>query len=224
MRSPITLGQRPGAVATVIGGSTPPPNLPPPPPTQQGAFDPGPFDVAKRWNTIPRRDWIMPPIFIAQHYSMLVATGASGKSAVSISLALALVTGRYDILQLPVDRPCKVILINGEDGAQELTRRVRATCQHFGISLSDVAGRFLIIGARDVPGLTFNRADRGGIVANETGMDLLEAMVRGFAADVVIIDRGIGKCGGGSAYGNLRAGKLRNASGSSCIKGRCPRR
>lgn len=220
MRSPITLGQCAGAVTTGIPGGTAARAQSPPPPAQPGVFDPSPFDVAKRWNTIPRRDWIMPPILIAQHYSMLVATGASGKSAVSITLALALVTGRKDLLQLPVDRPCKVIVINGEDGANELTRRVRATCQHFSISLQDVAGRLLIIGARDVPGLTFNRADRGGVVANETGLDLLEEMVRVLGAEVVIIDPLLAFLPGGTndgASASAVAGRLTDI----CVRANC---
>lgn len=192
----------------------------PPPPSNLSAFDPSAFDVAKRWNNIPRRDWIMRPILIAKHYSMLVATGASGKSAVTISAALALATGRNDLLQLPVDRPCKVILINGEDGAEELTRRIRAACQHFCITLTDVAGRLLIIGARDVPGLTFNRIDRGGVVADEAGLDLLESMVQGFGADVVIVDPLFAFLPGGTndgASASAVAGRLTEI----CVRANC---
>ena len=219
MRSPITLGQRSGVLAPGVPGRAAVP-APPAPPAPPGVFDPRPFDVAKRWNIIPRRDWIMPPILIAKHYSMLVATGASGKSAVSITLALALATGRSDLLQLPVDRPCKVILINGEDGAEELTRRVRATCQHFGIDLQDVVGRLLIIGAREVAGLSFNRAERGGVVANEAGLDLLENMVRAFAADVVIVDPLFAFLPGGTndgASASAVAGRLTEM----CVKASC---
>lgn len=210
MRSPITLGQRPAT-----------PALPRhPPPSRVGGFDPGPFDVSKRWNNIPRRDWIMAPILIAKHYSMLVATGASGKSAVAITTALALVTGRNDLLQLPVDRPCRVVLINGEDGAEEMTRRVRATCQHFGISSQDVAGRLLIIGAREVPGLTFNRVERGGILADDAGLNLLETIVQAYRADVVIIDPLFAFTPGGTTDG-ASASAVAGRFTEICVRANC---
>lgn len=193
---------------------------PPPPPAPPGAFNPSPFDVAKRWTNIPRRDWIMAPILIAQHYSMLVATGASGKSATTISLALALVTGRKDVLQMPVDRPCKVILINGEDGPNEMMRRIRAACQLFGINLPDIAGRLLVVGAREVPGLTLNRVDRGGITADEAGLAVLESMVRNFGADVVLLDP-LGAFLPGGTNDGASASTVAGRLTEICVKSNC---
>ena len=142
----------------------------PPIPVNCNSVDLREFDVSKMWGNIPHRDWIMAPILVAGHYSMFAAAGGSGKSAVAITLVLALVTGRYDILQMKVDRPCKVIIINGEDGEEELMRRIRAACLHFGISQADVTGRLRVIGARKIPGLTFNCAQAGGVIANEQGL------------------------------------------------------
>lgn len=193
---------------------------PPPPPPAILANSLSLFDIANRWHHIPPRDWIMRPILVAKHYSMLVATGASGKSAVAITAALALVTGRYDLLELSVDRPCRVIVINGEDGSEELTRRIRATCLHFGISLPDIAGRLCVIGARDVPGLTFNRAERGGVVANDAGLDLLQQMIETVGADVVIVDPLLAFCPGGINDGpsaSAVAGRLTEM----CVKASC---
>ena len=168
------------------------------------------FDVSNLWHDIPRRDWIMPPILIAGHYSMLAATGASGKSALAITLALALTTGRSDLLDMPVDRPCKVIIFNGEDGQEELMRRVRATCQLFGIELADIARRLLVVGARQVPGLTFNRAVQGGVSADEAGLSRLEGIIQSFAADVVIID----------PLGSFMPGGMNDGASASAVAGR----
>jgi hypothetical protein len=190
------------------------------PPANDSAFQPGSFDVARLWNNIPRRDWIMPPILVARHYSMLVATGASGKSAVSITLALALVTGRNDLLQMPVDRRCKVMIINGEDGSDELMRRVRAACQHFGIDLKDIAGRLLIIGARQVPGLMFNRVERGGVIADKPGLAVLESMVQQFGADVVIMDP-LGAFLPGGTNDGASASAVAGRLTEICVKANC---
>ncbi|WP_303809348.1 AAA family ATPase [Sandarakinorhabdus limnophila] len=146
------------------------------------------FDIANIWNNIPHRAWLLPPYLVAKHYSMLVATGASGKSAIAITMALALLTGREDLLGVKVVRPCRVLLINGEDGHEELVRRIRATCLHFGIDLPEIAHRLKVIGARQVPGLTLNRLQPGGVVADQAGLDKLEDLIRQSGADVVILD------------------------------------
>ena len=168
------------------------------------------FDIANIWNMIPHREWLLPPILITKHYSMLVATGASGKSAVAITLALALVTGRKDLLEMPVIRPCKVLLINGEDGQEELTRRIRATCQRFAIDPQHIAGRLHVFGARQIPGLTFNRLQPGGAVADEVGLNQLEALIRQTYADVVIID----------PLGSFLPGGTNDGASASAVAGR----
>lgn len=168
------------------------------------------FDIANVWNNIPHREWLMPPLLVAKHYSMLVATGASGKSAVAITMALALLTGRQDMLGLNVVRPCKVLLINGEDGQEELVRRVRAACLHFGIDLPAVAGRLHIVGARQVPGLTFNRLQPGGAMADQAGLDTLEQLIRQTSADVVIVD----------PLGSFLPGGTNDGASASAVAGR----
>lgn len=187
-----------------------PPPAPPQVPANDPTLDLSVFDAGKLWNNIPRRDWIMAPILIAKHYSMLIATGASGKSAVAITTALALVTGRSDLLDMHVDRHCKVIVINGEDGPEELMRRVRATCQHFNIDLIDVQARLLIIGARQIPGLSFNHAMPGRIEADEKGLAVLDSMVRQFGAEVVIID----------PLSNFLPGGTNDGASASAVAGR----
>ena len=181
-----------------------------PPPANDATFNPVTFDVANLWHNIPHRDWLMAPILIAKHYSMLLATGASGKSALAITMALALVTGRYDLLQMRVDRPCKVVIVNGEDGTEELARRIRAACIHFQIDLADIAGRLFPIGARQIHGLTFNRAVPGGVVADEEGLARLDEIVRQCGADVVILD----------PLGSFMPGGMNDGASASAVAGR----
>lgn len=168
------------------------------------------FEIGNIWNNIPHREWLLPPLLVAKHYSMLVATGASGKSAVAITMALALLTGRKDLLGLNVVRQCKVLLINGEDGQEELVRRVRAACLQFGIKRSDVEGRLHLIGARQFSDLTFNRLQPGGAVADQTGLDMLQQLVQQFGADAVIID----------PLGSFLPGGTNDGASASAVAGR----
>ena len=192
----------------------------PPVPANSNFVDLSKFDVVNLWNSIPHREWLMAPILIAKHYAMLVATGASGKTAVVITLLLALLTGRYDLLQMSVTRPLRVVIISGEDGVEELMRRIRAACLHFGINLADIAGRLLVIGARQIPGLTFNRAVPGGVVADDAGLAKLEDIVIRFGADVVILDPLSSFLPGGmndGASASAVAGRLTEI----CVKANC---
>lgn len=179
-------------------------------PVNDNALDFAAFDAAWLWDDIPRREWIMPPILIAKYYSMLVATGATGKSSVAITMAIALVTGRQDLLEISVDRRCKVAIINGEDGQEELMRRVRATCQHFDITRDEIAGRLLVVGARQIPGLTFNRSGQSGIEADEAGLAQLHGLIKQFGADVVIID----------PLGSFLPGGMNDGASASAVSGR----
>lgn len=168
------------------------------------------FEISNVWQNIPHREWLLPPLLVAKHYSMLVATGASGKSAVAITMALALLTGRKDLLGLNVVRQCKVLLINGEDGQEELVRRVRAACLQFGINRSDVEGRLHLIGARQVSDLTFNRLQPGGAVADQAGLDMLQQLVQETGADAVIID----------PLGSFLPGGTNDGASASAVAGR----
>lgn len=182
-----------------------------PQPARKGAsLDLSAFDITSVWGCIPHREWLLPPILIAKHYSMLVATGASGKSAVAITTALALVTGRSDILDMSVVKPCKVLLINGEDSHEELARRIRATCLHYGIELADISSGLAVIGARQVSGLTFNKLQSGGVIADEEGLNLLADLIEQFGADVVMID----------PLGSFLPGGTNDGASASAVAGR----
>lgn len=182
-----------------------------PQPAGKGApLDLSAFDITNIWGRIPHREWLLPPILIAKHYSMLVATGASGKSAVAITTALALATGRSDMLEMSVVKPCKVLLINGEDSQEELARRIRATCLHFGIELADISSRLAVIGARQVSGLTFNKLHPGGVIADDQGLNLLADLIQQTGADVVMID----------PLGSFLPGGTNDGAAASAVAGR----
>ena len=174
------------------------------------AFDPDDFDVANRVASMPPpRKWFMRPFLIAKYYSMLIATGGGGKSAVAITMALSLATGR-DLLGMPVDQDCKVVIINGEDGSEEIMRRIQAACINFQIAPTILAGRLFIVGAREIPGLTFNCAVKGGVVADEKGLAVLAEIVERAKADVIILD----------PFGSFVPGGMNDGASASAVAGR----
>lgn len=174
------------------------------------AFDPSAFDVRGRWHHIPPRHWIMKPALVAGHFSMMLATGASGKTALLAKMAVGLATGRHDITGYWIDRPFRVVFISGEDGADELMRRTRAECQASGVDVGDIGDRLLMIGAGEVPGLTFSRVTPNGVEVDEDGLAKLAEIRGSHRADVVMID----------PLGSFLPGGLNDGASASAVAGR----
>ena len=82
------------------------------------------FNAAARLQVAPPpREWLLGTEMLRGAYTLLSAAGGSGKTALAIAWALSLATGR-DLIGTYVHRRCKVLLISGEDGADELMRRL----------------------------------------------------------------------------------------------------
>ena len=82
---------------------------------------------------IPTRRWVMGHRFIQGFVTVTVAAGGSGKSMLSTTEALALVSGK----NLTGDKPYEtgaVLIYNTEDPLDELMRRTWAAANHHGIS------------------------------------------------------------------------------------------
>jgi hypothetical protein len=82
----------------------------------------------------------------------------------------------------------RVLFISGEDGGVEVTRRLAALCQAYGISAADLGDRLMIVGAGEIGDLTLNRSVQGQGVANDAGLARLDQVIEAHRADVVILD------------------------------------
>jgi hypothetical protein len=162
------------------------------------ALDMSLFSVAPIGTGVPPRRWLLGKVLIRQQYTMIAAPGGRGKSALAIAMALSAATGR-DLLNLGDVKPAKVLLVNAEDGPDELQRRMQAAAIYYKISDADVAGRIFAVGAGQVQGMTLNRVNqvtRQGEV-NVHGFALLESMIMQSGAEIVILDPLVAMCPAG---------------------------
>ncbi len=122
--------------------------------------------------------------------SLLAAKTKVGKTALLVSAALSLASGR-DLLGLPVLlRPLRVLLINGEDGRDMLMLRFRAALHHHGIQEADVKPFLRVVTANDARGLRLTQTVGSKEALNPAGIAALTDLVDGMegGCDVVLLD------------------------------------
>lgn len=147
-----------------------------------------PFDVA----ALPARDWQIHGMIARRFLGMLVAPPGAGKSIFSLLEALALVTGREDILGMKLPKRQRVIVYNHEDDLHEMQRRWAALMIHYSVTWDDLRIEGVIaitlISGVDQP---FSIAKRGGADNSKVladGRDEIIDEIRHRQADVVIFD------------------------------------
>lgn len=88
-------------------------------------------------DSIPKRDWIFDDLALAKNVTVLTAPPGVGKSTFTIGIALSKATGK-NIMGFNPRGAGNVLLLNNEDDMQELTRRTKATMQHYNITNEDL--------------------------------------------------------------------------------------
>ncbi len=137
---------------------------------------------------LPLRDWLFGQHYIRRYVTASVGPGGGGKTAHSISEALAMVSGR-PLLDPdgPLTKPLRVWWINAEDPQDEIDRRFHAAAKHFSVTNEQIAGRLFTDSGRD----------QEFVIARQEGRDLkivepfireMVAEIRNREIDVVIID------------------------------------
>jgi hypothetical protein len=107
-------------------------------------FRPTPFKH-RDLSAFPRQQFIYGRHYIRQFLSATAAGSGVGKSSLSIAEIVAMTSGR-SLLGLQPIEPLRVWYWNGEDPAEEIQRRIEATCLHFGIDPSEIEGRLMVFG------------------------------------------------------------------------------
>jgi RecA-family ATPase len=79
-----------------------------------------------------------------------IAPGGVGKSTQGIVDALAMATGRNLTGEQPEER-CRVWIHNGEDGVDELNRRIVGACKFYGIAQEELKGWLIITSGTQFP-------------------------------------------------------------------------
>lgn len=138
--------------------------------------------------TLPRRPWLYGRQLLRGSVFVVIAPGATGKSALMTGTALALATGRPLLGQSVWGGPKRVWLWNLEDSLADLAFSIQGGALHWSIADSDVDGRLFVDSGLDGAALKLARMTRDGpaLDAAVTGQILAELKAR--AIDVLIID------------------------------------
>lgn len=148
----------------------------------------GPVGVADLPVVPSKRQWLHGTDIMRGAVSLVVAPGGRGKSALLIGTALALASGR-DLMGSHVFASpggLRVLYGNNEDGADEISRRVRAAMRLHGLADADCAG--LMVAGVEHLRLTLLRAEGKETRSDEHGWDKLERLLDEHEPDVLILD------------------------------------
>lgn len=136
---------------------------------------------------IPPRQWLYGKHLIRGFASGTVAPGGTGKSALTITDALAMTTGRDLLGKNENNDPLTVWLWNLEDPRDEIERRICATCMHYGIEADDIGSRLFVNSGRDAP-LVVAGKQRDATVIYRPVIEALVSEIQGNSVDVIVID------------------------------------
>lgn len=92
---------------------------------------------------IPRREWIFGNYLLKGYVTVLIAPAGVGKSTVSITWGLSIVTGK-NLFDTPVHEAGAVAFINNEDDANEMQRRITAIKKFHTIADNELEDKLFI--------------------------------------------------------------------------------
>lgn len=137
---------------------------------------------------VPRRPWLIPGVLLRRACSMLIAPGGTGKSALSINVAVALAMGDDGRLGFEVREQTRVLIVNAEDDRQEMNNRLTALGKLYGFEGSDYEGQIVTYdrhtgGAR--PFRVVQQGKKGLETTEDVGELVAFARENGFGAIIV---------------------------------------
>lgn len=137
---------------------------------------------------IPPRAWVYGHQLLRGSVSVVVAPGATGKTALMTGTALALATGR-DLLGKRVwGGPKRVWLWNLEDSGEELSRGIQAAALHWGLCPDDIGDRLFVDSGLDGAELKIAHETPNGCLINAPVVGALLGQISEHAVDVLIVD------------------------------------
>jgi hypothetical protein len=166
-----------GALHLVQGAVAPPSTLP------------GPVSASTISGMVPpKRPWLHGNDALRGSVSLVVAPGGRGKSGLLTGMALACATGR-PLMGSHVFAPpggLRVLYISGEEGRDEIARRLYAAMTRHGLSSEDVGNLF--VASVDQVKINLLRSERGDAQLDAAGCATLETQVALHLPDVVMMD------------------------------------
>ena len=136
---------------------------------------------------MPARVWIVDHLLLRGTVTVLTAPGGSGKTTFTMGLAISIATGK-PILDMTVRFPGKVWIWNLEDDNDELTRSVKAACQHHGINEKDLEPTLFLNSALDGSSLCTATEGRDGMTLLQPVFEEISCALKNNGIRVLIID------------------------------------
>jgi RecA-family ATPase len=105
---------------------------------------------ASDFDNIPARQYLYGYRIQRKKLSATIAKGGTGKTTKKVAEAIAMATCR-DILGIQPAARLKAWVHSGEDDADELRRKIKATCQYFKIPLEELEGWLFVTSGEELP-------------------------------------------------------------------------
>lgn len=136
---------------------------------------------------LPPVPWLYGRHVIRGFYTVLAAAGGTGKSALLMTEAVAMSTGRT---LLPGDAPLRALTVwfhTAEDRRDDLERALEAALRHHKLTRADLGSRLFLTSGRDVR-LMLARQGREGAEPVPGMVDSIVALARQGGVDVIVLD------------------------------------
>ncbi len=146
-------------------------------------------------SSVPKREWVFEGLALKKKVSIVVAPAGSGKSTLTLSLAISKATGK-DILGMNPLSQGRVALWNNEDDMEEQQRRLGAIMQHFALPFdslydSDALGERsharLFLNSGEQRAFRVAKRTPGGVLKPEDAQAMINS-IRANNIEMVIID------------------------------------
>lgn len=163
---------------------------------------------------LPVREWLVQPRLPIGDVAQCVGAPGTSKSTLALRDALAVATGREDLLRgkdaagAPISperlhQAGAVVVYNAEDRLDEMQRRLAATQRHHGLSPSDMRHPIILWSGVDHQHLVImHRVGDRAPLTHAPGLVALEQVIREHNAVLVILDPQISLCAGGRENDN----------------------
>jgi hypothetical protein len=178
--------------------------------------------LAVTFANTPHRQFLYGVDLSRGEITVSAAPGGSGKSSLAIGVCACLVSNNALLKEKIWAHEPKVLYVNGEDDAAEITRRVWAFCLKHGLSEQNIKNLSLI-GADDwrAQKLSFLRTQGTASVLDQNGFDFLEELLGVIRPDLLVLDSLISFCGGGNVNDNAVMGLVMKALKRLANKFKC---
>jgi hypothetical protein len=154
------------------------------PPRPLPRIHPKPF-ACFDFTRIPQRQWLYGKHYMRGIASATISPGGGGKTTLGLVEALSMATARNLLGEQPAER-LHVWYHNGEDGTDELNRRIAAICVHYGIDPRELEGWLFVTSGLEMP--IKIAGGNGDVRLNKEVSEAVITGIRGNDIDVLVMD------------------------------------